>query len=221
MFVGHFALGLGAKRLAPAVSLGTLLIACQAADLIWPNLVLLGIERLAIVPGDTVVTPLQFQSYPYSHSLLTLVIWGALAAGLYRLLRPASSLTTFFVIAGLVLSHWVLDVASHRSDMPLAPAQDLKLGLGLWNSLPGTIAVEMAMLLAGVAIYLRSTSARDRIGVYAFWGLIAVLVAIYFANLFGPVPPSPTAVAWSAQGIWLFVAWAYWIDRHRLAKVAA
>jgi membrane-bound metal-dependent hydrolase YbcI (DUF457 family) len=216
MFIGHFAVGLAAKRAAPAVSLGTLILSCQLADLVWPTLVLLGIERVAVVPGATVVTPLLFESYPYSHSLLALLVWAALVAVVYRVARPLTPVRTLLLLAGVVLSHWVLDVATHRPDVPIAPGLDTKIGLNLWGSLPATMIVEGLMFVAGIAIYLSATRARDRTGTYAFWALIAFLVVTNVASMFGPPPPSATAVAWTAQAIWLLVAWGYWIDRHRM-----
>ena len=222
MFLSHFAVGLAAKRAAPAVSLGTLILACQFADIIWPNFVLLGFEQLAIAPGITKVTPLDFISYPYSHSLAALMLWGIVVAGVYRLLRGRSATTlTVVVIAGVVLSHWLLDVVSHRPDMPLAPGAGPKLGFELWQSIPATLVVEFAMLAMGLRIYLGATQARDRTGSIALWAMIGVLIVLYLASVFGPPPPSPEAVAWSAEGVWLFVAWGYWIDRHRSARVKA
>ena len=222
MFLSHFAVGLAAKRAAPAVSLGTLILACQFADIIWPNFVLLGFEQLAIAPGITKVTPLDFISYPYSHSLAALALWGIVGACAYRLLRGRSATTlTVVVIAGVVLSHWLLDLVSHRPDMPLAPGTGPKLGFELWQSIPGTLVVEFAMLAMGLRIYLGATQARDRTGSIALWAMIGVLIVLYLASVFGPPPPSPQAVAWSAEGVWLFVAWGYWIDRHRSAIVKA
>ena len=222
MFLSHFAVGLAAKRIAPAVSLGTMILACQFADIIWPNLVLMGIEQLAIAPGITAVTPLDFISYPYSHSLVALVLWGVVLAAIYRLLRGQSATTlSLLVIAGVVLSHWFLDVASHRPDMPLAPGDGPKLGLEMWRSIPVTLIVEFSMLAAGLRIYLGSTTARDRTGTVALWAMVAALVVLYLASVLGPPPPSPEAVAWSAEAMWLFVLWGYWIDRHRSARVPA
>jgi membrane-bound metal-dependent hydrolase YbcI (DUF457 family) len=215
MFIGHFGLAFGAKKAAPAVSLGALFAACQFADLLWPALVLLGYERVAIQPGATAFTPLDFVSYPYSHSLAALCVWGIAFGAIYTLLRRARR-SAFATIALLVVSHWLLDYVTHRPDLPLTPGGSARLGLGLWNSVPATLAVELTIFAAGLLLYLRATTARDRTGSIALWTLIAFLIAIYLANAFGPPPPGTAAVAWSAQAIWLLVAWAYWIDNHRI-----
>lgn len=214
MFLGHFAVGFAAKRVAPDVSLGTLFLAAQLADLLWPVFVLLGLEVVAVAPGATAVTPLDFVSYPWSHSLLTLAVWGALLGGLWWAVRRGRAAAALW-IALLVVSHWLLDVASHRPDMPLMPGDGTRLGLGLWHSRAGTLAVEVLLLLAGVALYARATTARDRTGRIALWGLVGFLLAIYAANLLGPPPPSPAFVAWGSLAMWLLVAWGYWLDRHR------
>jgi hypothetical protein len=217
MFIGHFALGFGAKRAAPTVSLGTLFLACQFADLLWPTLVLLGIEVVKIQPGDTAVTPLTFVSYPYSHSLVALLLWGVVFGAAYVLIRK-SRVAAGVVIGVLVVSHWVLDVVAHRPDMPVTISGSTRLGLGLWNSLPATLTVELLLFAIGVGIYARFTEPRDRRGRFGFWGLVAFLLIVYFVNLFGPPPPSVTAVAWGAQAMWLLVIWGYWVDRHRQVR---
>jgi len=219
MFIGHFAVGFAAKKAAPVVSLGSLFLACQLADLVWPTLVLAGVERVEIRPGITVVTPLDFVSYPYSHSLVALLLWGA-AFGLgYKLLRKGAW-TASLVLAAVVVSHWVLDVVSHRPDVPVTLSGPQRLGLGLWNSLPATLAVEVILFALGAAIYQRATAPKDRTGSLALTGLVAFLLIVYFVNLFSPPPPSPAAVAWGAEAIWLLVAWGYWIDRHRVPREA-
>jgi hypothetical protein len=214
MFIGHFALAFAAKRVAPSVSLGTLFLAAQLADLVWPNLVLLGLEKVEVAPGNTAVTPLNFVSYPYSHSLVALVLWAALFAAIHRLIQRRGGVVPW-LLGALVVSHWVLDAASHRPDMPLLIGGGPLVGLGLWNSVAATVLVETALYLAGVWLYVRSTRALDRTGVFALWGLVAFLLVVSVANLMGPPPPSSLAVAWVAQSIWLLVLWGYWIDRHR------
>jgi hypothetical protein len=215
VFVGHFAVAFGAKRAVPAVSLGTLFIAGQLADLVWPVLVIAGIERVAVQPGLTVVTPLDFVYYPFSHSLVAAAAWALVFAAAYMGLRRAG-VRTGAVLAGVVVSHWILDALTHRPDMPLTVAADSRrVGLGLWNSVAGTLAVELLLFAAGLWLYTRATRALDRTGRLALWGLVAFLLAIYVANLFGPPPPSGMAAAWSALAMWLLVAWGYWVDRHR------
>ena len=215
MFIGHFAVAFAAKRAAPEVSLGTLFLAAQLADLVWPTLVLLGLERFEIRPGITAVTPLDFVHYPYSHSLVGMALCGLVLAALYFALRRRAGAAA--IVLAVVLSHWLLDFASHRPDMPLTIDGSSRFGLGLWHSIAATAIVEGALFALCLWIYVRTTRPLDRIGRWSLVGFVVFLVLIYVANLFGPPPPSVAAVAWSAQAIWLLVAWGYWIDRHRSA----
>jgi len=209
MFIGHFAVAFAAKKAAPSGSLGGYFAAAQLPDLLWPLLVLLGVERVTIMPGDTAFTPLRFDSYPISHSLLLDAVWAA-AFGALLYWRTRSRRTA--LVAGLlVLSHWLLDVVSHRADMPLLPGSPVRLGLGLWNSIPATLAVELTMFAAGLVIYIRSGSPGA--GRVSFWLLIAFLLIAYFAAAFGPPPPNVTTLAWSALALWLLIPWARWADR--------
>ena len=214
MFIGHFALAFGAKKFAPQVSLGILFLACQLADIIWPNLVLLGIEALEVEPGITVMTPLNFVHYPYSHSLIALLLWGAIFAVLYALLRRSGTKAAI-VIGMLVLSHWVLDVLTHRPDMPISLADSSVIGFGLWNFPVFAIPLELILFGVGIWLYLRYTRPLDRQGSIGFWALTLFLLVVYAANLLGPPPPSSAAVAWSAQALWLVIAWGFWVDHHR------
>jgi hypothetical protein len=216
VFVGHFALGFAAKRVTPRVSLAVLFAAAQPADLIWPVLVAAGVEQVRIDPGDTAFTPLDFISYLYSHSLLFLTVWGAVFAAVYRLMAGRNGRAAA-VIAGLVVSHWVLDVVTHRPDMPLYPG-GRKVGLGLWNSVAATVTVELALYAAGVWIYARATDARDAVGRWSFVALAFVLLVLYIANVIGPTPPSVTAISTGALiGGALLTLWSWWTDRHREA----
>jgi hypothetical protein len=215
MFIGHFAVGLGAKSLTPKVSLGTLFLSVQLVDLMWPTLLLLGVEHVKIVPGITAVTPLDFVHYPITHSLLMVLVWGGLFGLIYWFIKKDTRAA--IILGSLVLSHWLLDLIVHRPDLPLYPGGDARLGFGLWNSWAGTIIVESLLFVAGLYFYLKTTKAKDRIGAYAFWGLAAFMAVTYVANLMGPPPPNEAAIAWAGHAQWLLVIWAYWLDRHRVA----
>jgi hypothetical protein len=212
MFIGHFAVAFAAKRAAPRTSLGTLFASAQLLDLAWPLLVLAGVERVRVDPGNTAFTPLDFESYPWSHSALTAAIWAAIFGAVY--FRRTGYRAGALVCALLVASHWVLDFVSHRPDLPLFPGGS-KVGLGLWNTVPGTLVVEVGLFAAGVWLYLATTRPRDRIGRWALAALVAFLGVTYAANVLSPPPPSGGAVAASGLAMWLLVAWAAWADRHR------
>jgi hypothetical protein len=80
---------------------------------------------------------------------------------------------------------------------------------------PATLIVEFGLFAAGIAAYLRATRARDRVGRWAFWSMVAVLAAVLMSGILGPPPTSERGVAVGALGLWLFVPWGYWFDRHR------
>ncbi len=212
MFLGHFALALAAKQVAPKTSLGTTSLAANLADLVWPLLLVLDVEQVQIVPGLMAASPFDFTHYPWSHSLLAGVVAGlCLGLGYYFLRRyPRGAL----VVGALVVSHFVLDYFFHRADLPIWPGGP-KVGLGLWQSLPITLVAEAVALGLGVFVYRRMTVAIDRAGNIAFWALVSFLAAIYVSSIFGPPPPSGHTVGWMALGGWVVVPWAYYIDRHR------
>jgi membrane-bound metal-dependent hydrolase YbcI (DUF457 family) len=212
MLIGHLAVGFAAKHAAPRAGLGALMAAPILLDLLWPVFVLTGVEVVRIDPGNTAFTPLDLVSYPWSHSLALAILWSALFAGGYwAVTRHAAGAA---VIGAGVASHWVLDFVTHRADMPLWPAGP-RVGLGLWNSVPATLAVETLMFAAGVGLYLSTTRARDRTGALALWGFVALQSLVYVGSAVGPPPPSGAAVAWVALTQWLLIPWAAWIDRHR------
>ncbi|HEV2671892.1 MAG TPA: metal-dependent hydrolase [Gemmatimonadales bacterium] len=218
MFIGHYALGLAANRAAPRTSLGTLFVAPTLADLLWPIFLLLGWEHVHAVPNTNPFLIGWFDDYPYSHSLFMLLVWGALFGYLYR--ARTGDKRGALVIGLLVVSHWVLDVITHRPDMPVYPGGP-RVGLGLWNSATATIVVEAAMLLGSVVIYVRTTRARDGIGHWGFWSMIALLVIAYVLSIKTPPPPSITALAVGAIIFgWVFVLFGWWVDRHREAMPA-
>jgi hypothetical protein len=215
MFVGHMALALTAKTASPKTSLGLFLAATFGLDLLWPIFLLTGIERVRIDPGNTAFTPLAFDWYPWSHSLVMAVVWGAVGCAVASRFR--ADLRARQIVGLLVVSHWVLDVVSHRPDLPLWPGRSPLLGLGLWNSIGATIAVEGLLFAAAVALYLRSTRPLDRAGTFALWLLILVCTAMWLAGPWSP-PPSARFLAWFGLGAWLFPVWGGWIDRHRALR---
>jgi hypothetical protein len=216
MFIGHFALGFAAKRVAPRLSLATLFVAAQLADVIWPVLVMVGVEQVRIAPGITAFTPLEFISYPYSHSLLMLCVWGAVFGALC--VRANRDRLVPLMIAALVVSHWVLDWITHVPDMPLYPGS-AKVGLGLWNSVAATIRVEVLMFVAGLCIYARTTRPRDAVGRVSLAAFAVFLLIVYLAAAFGPPPPSVTAVVVTGTaGAAVIFLWAWWLDRHRIGR---
>jgi membrane-bound metal-dependent hydrolase YbcI (DUF457 family) len=213
MILGHYAVALAAKRYAPRTSLGTLILAAQLLDLIWPLFLLAGWERVHIVPGLMRASPFDFEHYPISHSLLAALVWGALLGGGYHVFRRYPRGAAAIGIA--VVSHWLLDVPMHRADLPLWPGGATKIGFGLWNSVAATIFVEVSLLAGGVAIYTRVTQPRERAGTRGLVAMIAVLVLIFLVGLFGPAIGSERTLALFSLMLWLFVPWGYWVDRHR------
>lgn len=213
MFLAHFGIGFGAKAAAPKASLGTLFLAAQLIDLLWPTLLLLGIERVNILADGSRHPPLDFVYYPYSHSLLAVMIWAALFAGIYYVLRLSRIVA---VVLGLaVISHWLLDLIVHYPDLPLYPGNSPLLGFSVWSSPIIALALEFAVFALGLWLYLRTTKAIDATGKWALWSLVALLMAINLGNAFGAPPPSVIAIAWVGQAQWLLVAWGYWVDKHR------
>jgi hypothetical protein len=218
MFLGHFGVALAAKKAAPKVSLGTLVFAAQFADLLWPILLLAGVEHVRIAPGLLAASPFDFTSYPISHSLITQLGWGALVGLVYFGLKRDRG--GAILVGSLVPTHWVLDFIAHRPDMPIYPGGS-KFGLGMWNSVALTFVVEYVLFAAGVALYLSATRAKDRTAHLAFWSLVIFLGAVYPASMFGPPPASTQVLAESALAMWLTVPWAAWADRHRQPNLAA
>jgi hypothetical protein len=213
MFIGHFGAGFAGKKLEKSASLGTYFIAAQWIDLIWPILILLGIEKAEIKPGATVVTPLDFTYYPFTHSLFGVIVWAVLFGFVYFLFKK--KIKTAIILGLLVLSHWAFDLLVHIPDLPIFPGESIKVGFGLWNSLPATIILEGLIFSLGVYFYYKATKAKNKIGTYSLIGLIIFLAAMYVSNLVGPPPPSIEAIGIVGNAQWLIIVWGYWIDKNR------
>lgn len=212
MFIGHFAAGFAAKKISPKISLGTTFIACQLLDLIWPVLLLTGVEQAEVNPEHR-ATPIDFTHYPYSHSLLFVLMWSLLLGGMtYTFKRDRKS---SLVVGLLVLSHWFLDFIVHRPDLPLVPNVGLYFGLGMWNAFWPAFILESVLFIGGLYFYFSATNAKNAKGKWIAIFLAAFLGIIHVMNMFGPPPPSIMAVAWAGNLMWIFVALAYWADGNR------
>lgn len=214
MFIGHFGVGLAGKAAVKQVSLGTLFLAAQWIDLIWPVLLLFGFERVQIDPGNTAFTPLDFVYYPFTHSLVGVLIWAVLFAVVYHVINR--NVKVSLLLGGLVISHWLLDLVVHRPDLPLTLSNEHMVGFGLWNNVSITILVEGLIFIVGALVYLSVTRAKDRLGKFGTIGLLVFLMVIYIMNIVSPPPDNTTAIAIVGNAQWLIIIWAYWIDRHRV-----
>lgn len=214
MFIGHFGIGLGAKKIEPKISIGTYFIAVQFLDLLWPTLLLLNIEHVAIKPGTSNSQPLDFIDYPFSHSLVMVIIWAVIFGTVHWIFKK--NFKAAIILAICVISHWVLDLIVHLPDLPLYPGKSPLFGFGLWNLKYVTLAVEAIMFIVGADFYLSVTKAKNTSGKIVIWVLILLLGLTHLANIFGPPPTNVNAIAWGAQLQWVFVLLAYWADRNRL-----
>ncbi len=217
MYIGHYAVGFASKRVEPRVSLAWFVAGASLLDLLFPLFVLLGLERARFVPADTPFLRISLDNYPWTHSLAMAVVWsvafGLLCRAVTRNPRAA------WVAGAAVFSHWILDFLTHRPDMPLVPGLPERVGLGLWYSTAGTIVVEGALFIAGIWLYARTTQARDGIGRWAMWALVAFLALTYASNVVSTKEPDPRVLAWvGLVAGWLLVVWAGWVDRHRQVR---
>jgi hypothetical protein len=226
MFLGHYGVAFALKRAEPKLSLGTLFVAVQLADLLWGVFLLAGWEQVRIDPGYTAVTPLQFIEYPISHSLFGMAMWALVGAAVYYS-WPTRDTSRHWQAAALVgvaiLSHFALDLLVHVPDLPIAGQDSPRLGLGLWNNPTATLLLELAMLASGVAVYVAFRSRRHPARPGRLASLVLILVAIYLVSFFGPPPPSVTAIAVTdIMGLLLLAALAAWVDRRATpAELAA
>lgn len=214
MFIGHFGAGLAAKRIDNKPSLGTLFFASQFIDLLWPIFLMLGLEHVKIDLGNTAFTPLDFVYYPFTHSFFSVFIWACVFGIVYYLIQK--NLKSSLLMGALVMSHWILDLLTHRPDLPLTFWNDFKVGFGLWNSVSFTIIFEGGIFIFGSFLYMKCTEAKNKIGNISLWGFLIFLVVMYLLTAFGPPPPSTESIAFAGLSQWLLVAWGYWIDKNRI-----
>jgi hypothetical protein len=211
MFVGHYGVSFAAQRMNRQVPLWVLFIAVQLLDVFWAPCILLGIERVRIVPGITASNPLDLYYMPYTHSLIAAVVWSAAGYGLFRLWRRPAGNSAAMLVSVAVFSHWILDFVVHRPDLPLYD-DTAKVGLGLWNWPALAFGLEAALLFGGMWLFLRG-GALPKAGMMMFGIVMLAIQAVVF---FGPPPATDTAAALTALLAYgLFAAFvARWEARH-------
>ncbi len=185
--------------------------AVTLVDLIWPIFLLAGLERVRIDPGNTAFTPLAFESYPWTHSLLMGVVWGAAFGALARWRGVPGQ--TAALLGALVVSHWLLDLVTHRPDLPIWPWPNGAYGLGLWNSIAGTVAIEGVMWIAAIVLFLGARRPRGLHGQVAFWSFVLVSTFLWISGPFSPPPADERSLALFALMGWITLPWAWWIER--------
>jgi membrane-bound metal-dependent hydrolase YbcI (DUF457 family) len=215
LFIGHFAIGFASKRFAPRTSLATLIAAPLFLDILFPVFVLTGLEHARIAPGTTRVMPVDLFDYPWSHSLLMSVVWSMVFGTMHFAFRRDRIVA--LVLGAGVFSHFILDWITHRPDMQLYPGSSTRVGLGLWNSVVGTLVIEGSLFIAGVVLYATGTRAQNRRGSIGFGLFVLALVAVYLGSLFGPPPSNMTEMTVSGVIGNLLFFWIAWFDRHREA----
>jgi hypothetical protein len=215
MFIGHYGPSFAIKAIRPAIPLWLLFVAVQLVDVAWAVLVLLGIEKVRIVPGITASNPLDLYYMPYTHSLAAAVLWAVAAIVLCKFLPSVRTWSAAAWIGLAVLSHWVLDWLVHRPDLPLYD-DTMKVGLGMWNYPAIALLLEALLLFGGMIVYLRRTKALNAIGRFGptIFGILMLAIQCYV--FFGPPPISPGAAAITALASYVaFAAIAQWLGRQR------
>ena len=221
MFVGHYSVAFAAKSERNRIPLWVLFIAVQFLDYIWATLVLLGIEKLRVIKGFTAGSMIDSYYHPYSHSLITALIWSAVAAVIYKSVWRAKASSAAALLVGVaVFSHWVLDFIAHPRDLPIY-GNTWKVGLGFWNYRGPEFVLEVALLAGGIVLYLaRNAISTARKKAVVGFGLALVIVQI--GDTF--VPRTPLSDRATAMGVWifytLFVIVAYLLERGSATRIS-
>ncbi len=209
MFVGHYGPSFAAKSMESRIPLWLLFIAVQFVDVLWAIFVLLGIEKVRIVPGITASSPLDLYYMPYTHSLVGALGWSLLAYVVCQMIPKLRGQRIGLIVAAAVFSHWILDLIVHRPDLTLYDSV-FKMGFGLWNYRVPAFILEMAVLSGGAAMYLRTVSRKGKVMVY-----VALLAVLQFFGTFAfRLPTSDRAEAVTALFFYvLLAAIAWWVER--------
>jgi hypothetical protein len=222
MFVGHYSVAFACRTERNRIPLWVLFVAVQFLDYIWATLVLLGIEKLRVIKGFTAGSMLDSYFHPYSHSLITAVIWSVVAAFVYRTVCSRHgchySKSAPLIIGVAVFSHWILDLIAHPRDLAIYD-NTWKVGFGLWNYRDPEFALEIALLAGGIGLYLaRIAMSAIRKGFVIAFGIALVIVQIGDTY----VPRNPLTDKATAMGVWifytLFVVLAFAVEKIGMRK---
>ena len=217
MFIAHYGAAFALKRFDSKISLGWLMLWAQLPDILWSCFILAGIEIVKISPGITKANPLEFVHYPYSHSLLATLGFVFLIFILVRIFPFKANLgklqlSLLFVAA--VVSHFVLDLISHRPDLPLAGSDSLKIGLSLWNNTIISYLFEFIIFFTGIYLYYQFKSNLTKARKICLLIFILLFSFLNLGNLLGPLPPDVETVAISGLGGNIIVViFSFWLDR--------
>lgn len=215
MFIGHYGVSFAAKAIKPSIPLWVLFLAVQIVDVFWAIFVLLGIEKVRIVPGITAANPLDLYYMPYTHGLITSLVWATGAAVIYRFSSRIGRWGSAAIVGIAVFSHWVFDLIVHRPDLPLYD-NSYKVGLGLWNFPVIAFSLEVALLLGGMYLYLKTTRTVRRGGFFGMLVFGLVMIALQSTAFLGSPPTSPMVVTISALiSFFLFTSIAFWLEQKR------
>jgi hypothetical protein len=206
VFVGHYGVSFAASRADRRLPLWLTFLAVQWVDILWSVFVLLGVEKVRIVPGITATNALDLYYMPYTHGLLTSLGWAVLVALAYAwLARPAGQWRSGALLGAAVFSHWILDLVVHRPDLPLW-GDSAKVGLGLWNHPVPAFLLEAAVLVCGIVLYWPLLPGRARRIALGLLGLAMLLIQLRV--FFAMAPPSPRQTAVMALVFYVAFAWA-------------
>ncbi|MGH9882081.1 MAG: hypothetical protein ACRD6N_11650, partial [Pyrinomonadaceae bacterium] len=178
MFVGHYGPSFAAKAMKKAIPMWMLFIAVQWVDVLWSFFVLLGIEKVRIVPGITATNPFDLYYMPYTHSLVAAIGWSFIAIIIYRVLFTNNGWSAAAIVGAAVFSHWILDLLVHRPDLPIYD-NTMKVGFGLWNFPILAFALEVLVLSIGLYFYLRTSRPLNAVGRY---GMVIFAVVMLFVQ---------------------------------------
>jgi hypothetical protein len=218
MFVGHYGPSFAGAAFKRSIPLWILFVAVQLLDVVWSVFVLLGVEKVRIVPGITRTNPLDLYYMPYTHSLVAVLGWTLAAGVAYWRFRKVDGWQGAAVVSAAVFSHWVLDLVVHRPDLPLY-GDSSKVGLGLWNFPITALALELVLLFGGMYFYLRTTEAIATVGRYGMVIFGLLMACVQVVAFFGPPPSSDHAAAATALALYAtFAVIAYWLERKRLPR---